>query len=248
MKSLFSSMRHKIRSQKKLHWLRQRQSIATTPYPLSLYSAFLNQISNHPSCSWFPFATKEPLAENRARFFVRHDIDEPLCPKRLDSVLHIDESFNIKSGIYFRVDGQSYDPSQQRDLAYRWKNKGFEIGLHSSCYLADDFVAELKKEIQIFKDALGFQPESLTVHGLGDYRLQQRRVFEKSMVMELQRFGFHFSDCHPRLFAYDHVIEDCHQDEDGGRILLSDFKTIPPFILPGSNYLILTHPCYWEKQ
>ena len=86
------------------------------------------------------------------------------------------------------------------------------------------------------------------MHGLGDFRFAQRQAFAERIVKRLPEFGMTMTDCNPSLREYAYVIEDCHRIEGPPlqRCIYDDFLTLPQSFLPGQNYLILTHPCYWR--
>jgi len=193
-----------------------------------------------------------PFAETRNRstlvnIYVRHDIDTAQCILRMESMLDIDRSFDVQAGVFFRADDQEYSLLEHREAIQTARRAGFEVGLHTVCYLQDDPLRELKRETEKFAGETGFRPRSFTVHGLGRERIEARLKFYEDIAARSGEFGYEFSDCHSKWRTYDYVIEDCHWDEARkARYIYDDFRQPPSFLDSNKNCLILTHPCYWQ--
>jgi hypothetical protein len=140
------------------------------------------------------------------------------------------------------------------DIVSEFRPHGMIFGLHTECYLFDDWRSRLDFEIRRFEEELGFRPCTLNAHGGFPHRQKQRLAFYSAMTrQELYRLGFQFSDLHFGLRAYDSIVEDCHATGPSSgpedyrperRRLLSDFAVLPPR-RDGRSSLVLTHPGYW---
>jgi hypothetical protein len=136
-----------------------------------------------------------------------------------------------------------------REAAQTARQQGFEVGLHTVCYVHDDYLRAFRQETEKFSDETGFAPRTFTVHGLGQHRLETRLRFYEEIAARLADFGYSFSDCHHTLRTYDYVIEDCHWDgARQARFIYEDFATPPDWFWKGRHYLLLTHPCYWTAS
>jgi hypothetical protein len=162
-------------------------------------------------------------------------------------LIDIDKELKVPSGIYFRADETEYKLVDFRKEIQRYQASGFAIGVHTVCYLDDDYLGAFKHETELFSKTLGFAPASFTVHGLGQHRMDWRMRFTNHIRTHLQDFGYKMSDCSEELRYYDHVIHDCHWDaERASRYMLNDFMYSDDLFLKAKNYVVLTHPCYWE--
>ena len=226
-------------------YFRSRKKIYNSPYSLELYTFLLKNISLCSNYEIIPFKSSE--ISNKVNVYIRHDIDTSKCIKNLNNMLKIDEIYGVagKIAVYFRVDDQEYSLKKIRSDIKAYYNSGFEIGLHSQCYIKDDYIAEFKRETNKFSDDTGLEPKSFTVHGLGSFRLETRLKFYKEVAKIYPKYGYQFGDI-PQLRRYDYVIQDCHLDETKKRFIYDDFFNLPKFFRQGVKYLVLTHPCYWE--
>lgn len=230
----------------KKQYLRRRKRAHDAPYPLSIYRNLLLQAQQKSDISVQPFLRQKAL--NKANLFVRHDVDTASCVKNLPHLTQINRELGIQAGIYFRVDDQEYSLAKHKRVVASLRDAGFEVGLHTVCYLRDDYLKALELETEKFLHEAGFQPLSFTVHGLGSYRAEVRQRFYLEVGTKLADLGYQFTDCGRHLRTYEYVIEDCHRDERGGqRFIYSDFLRIPHWFRAGGEYLVLTHPCYWEQ-
>ena len=218
------------------------------PYASSIYRELLYSIIQSKKNRVMPFIPNNETDSNEVKFFVRHDIDTKHCMKNMSLLLDIDKSSGVQSGVYLLSDGKNYSLSEHRSVIQSYREAGFEIGLHTVCYIEDNYLKAFERETKEFADNLGFRPRSFTVHGLGEYKLDVRIHFAEEIMGRLDEFGYTFTDCNLNMRAYDYVIEDCHWNESRkSRFIYDDFTRTPPFFKKGNNYLILTHPCYWIK-
>jgi len=122
--------------------------------------------------------------------------------------------------------------------------ENLSIGLHSSCYINDNPMEALKKEIEKFTNIYNFKPKFLTLHGLGTFKFDERMKFIKNIAECYADYDILFADFITSMRSYDYVIQDCHLN-DGKRYLKNDIIKLPP-MFAGSCYLFLAHPCYWD--
>ena len=177
--------------------------------------------------------------------FVRHDVDTAACIRKVNHLLAIDREFQVPAGLYFRIDDAEYRLSDYKDWLNAWREEGFEIGLHTVCYLDDYPLEAFQRETAKFERDIGFHPRSFSVHGLGTFRADVRRRFYREISKHLHELGYVFGDI-PQLRAYDYVFQDCHLDEKNKIFICEDVQGPFPF-QKGKQYLILAHPCYWER-
>ena len=229
------------------NWLHHRKYIYS-PYPIEIYRDLLIYIKNRKDIS-IKVLAKESFEIDKINIFLRHDVDFASDMRKLNLLIDIENSLNMKSAIYIRMDKQEYNPDEYKDYILSLYNLGFEVGLHTTCYLNDDYLKVFKQETQEFIDIFGFNPKSFTVHGMGQYRLDVRQRFVKEIEYKMQKLGYIFTDAILDYIIYDHVIHDCHLDpEKKKRFILKDFKRSPFFFKKGKTYLILTHPGYWRRS
>jgi len=226
-------------------YLRNRKIYHYAPYPLEIYKQCLESLKSLPSHQFAPFLKYEGIDKATDWIFVRHDIDTQQCMRNLPEIIKIDERLRIESGIYLRIDDEEYSVRDHREMFLQYKEHGFEIGLHSLCYLKENYSQEFQRETDKFKNYMGFQPRSFSVHGVGSFRLETRMKFYQEVIHWLHQMGYETGDI-PTLRSYVHTIHDCHLDNENRRFLYDDFLYFPNLSLRGSRYLIMTHPCYWK--
>ena len=215
------------------------------PYSSSLYKALLASLTSNNSINVCSFNATVSADTNKVNVFFRHDIDTELCLLNLQDMICIDKSFGVKPGIFFLVSDQTYDIRSCEAVAVELKSNGYAVGLHTVCYLEDDYLAEFQREIDKFTNTFGFKPDTFNAHGLGSIKQDNRLKFYDEMAIRYKDFGFEYSDCCAKLRQYQHVIEDCHLDRDkNNRYIKTDFAFADHFMQKGNN-LVLTHPCYW---
>jgi hypothetical protein len=227
----------------------KKEILQYAPYPIGIYRSLLFMM--HNSAEYYS-RSYVPLKEKRIdkiNVFFRQDIDTARCIENMDMLVEAHKEFQIPSNIYFRVDDKEYRLRDYRERILEYRNEGFETGLHTVCYLADDYMKDFEKETEKFADELGFRPKSFTIHGLGEYRLDVRRAFIENIIKSFDRYGYLFSDCHPSFIRIDAFHEDCNMDEDKKmRFITPQFISPPGYLNPGMSCLVLTHPIYWKKE
>ncbi|MCA3265845.1 MAG: hypothetical protein ING19_07215 [Azospirillum sp.] len=232
-----------------LYWtdyLRRRRPVAYAPYDVSVYRDLLRQLRGRDDVRLAPF-NQSALEPDRVNFFLRHDVDTAQCVANLAMVAERNAAESVSAAVYLRCDGDEYRPVDAATAVARCRALGFEVGLHSSAYVQDDSAAALRRELDVFADAFGFAPRSVTIHGLGEFRLAERQALVAHLIGSLATYGLDFTDAHESLRAYDHVITDCHPDPASGkRFIYGDMLRLPPLLRRGRAYLVLTHPCYWK--
>ena len=230
------------------NYLKTRKQYSYAPYKMSIYQKILQQAKEDERIRVGKFEIPES-SKDQINLFLRHDIDTLKCVQNIDLLLESNIAQSYPAGVYFLVDDDEYHLGDHKAVAQACKDKGFEVGLHTICYAQDDYLKQFKLETEKFADEAGFRPATFTIHGLGDERLNIRKSFIRDMIKRHEEFGYSFSDCHKAFRGYHHVIEDCHMDfAVKKRYIFDDFKAFPSFFKKGQNYLILTHPCYWEKD
>jgi len=223
----------------------KKSRLRFAPYNISIYENLLQTIHNANGIQFAPFYELAKPETNLIRVFVRHDIDTIDCVNNFYNFLKINEKFGIKPGVFFLVNGEAYPTEMCRNIVAELREKNYVIGLHSVCYLEDDYMSSFQRELEIFQKTFEFPADTFNTHGLGSYRHEFRINFYHEISNRYQEFGFQYSDCYPILKNYDHIAEDCHKDEiSGSRFLKDDFFDPSKFFKRNSN-LILTHPCYW---
>lgn len=224
-------------------YMRSRQVVCTAPYNSGVYHELLWKISKLSNMKFIPFL-ENGYGSEAVNVFVRHDIDTSRCIEKMALLLDIDKSVETPAAIYFRADNKEYSLKNYKDAINRYRDAGFEIGLHTVCYTKDNYLEEFAVETEKFSNDVGFRPKSFSVHGLGTFRQDIRIQFYEYISSHLNEFGYEFGDI-PQLRAYDYVIQDCHMDARNNRFIYDDFMNPPSFLKKGKNCLILTHPCYW---
>jgi hypothetical protein len=221
---------------------------AYAPLEITHYVRILRQARALPDFVLSPFAAASGQAGGPARLFVRHDLDTALCVEQLPMILDIDRQERVPAAVFVRLDGLDYPPAAAVAVL-RGRSDRVEIGLHSSCYLEDDYLSAFRRETERFTAAFGFVPRSFTVHGLGEFRANVRDRFVATVAPRLGDFGYEFSDCDTSLRRYNYIFQDCHPEAGTGRRYISDdFVRISNIVRRGGDYLLLTHPCYWRQR
>ena len=227
-------------------YARKRRFLSARPYKLSMYRYAIQRYQD----AGFAFPKFGAFPPTSPAIYLRHDIDLENCPTMLPYMLEIEREHGLNSGTFFQANPQTpYHLKTYRALVSDMVKEGFEVGLHSVCYIADDPMRELENECRRFEDALGLKPKAINAHGLGLYKLEQRHAFYKAVTADLlEVLGITYSEL-PSKRPYNYVAEDCHRLPEApttNRFLRDDF-IMPPPRKNGFSYLILTHPGYWQK-
>lgn len=223
---------------------RERQPHAFAPHPVDIYRGLLRQIRLSDQVIIPSVLKRDYPRGSKGRLFLRHDVDTVVCVDKLGLMLEANIAEAVPAVVYIRTDGLEYQSDDLMDTVKRYREVGVEFGLHTSCYLHDDYFAAFSRETEKFSKTFEFQPWSFTVHGLGEVRLNTRLSFVQEIIARLAEFGYVYTDCSR---SYTYVITDCHPDPiSGRRFIYNDFLHLPNFFMSGRDYLVLTHPCYWR--
>jgi len=227
----------------------EREIWSFAPYSISIYQNLLKQLS---SSGEYIVCHLENVLEikrkNKISILIRHDIDTLDCIRNMTVLLEEDLRYGFIPCVYLRVDREAYSIREWRTLLDAYQKKGVPFGLHSTCYIHDNYLERFRQETKIFIEETGIIPKSFTLHGLGQYCLKNRIAF----ISKARRIGkensYVMTDCSKDYVSYDYVLHDSHWDEASQRrYILKDFEEIPLFSR-GKSYLVLTHPCYWENK
>jgi len=241
---VLSAARRRYAARRRHAFLKALKPAVDAPYAVSLYRDFLMRALGTGPIKVLGY--RDSPSTGRASLFVRHDIDTADCGRKMRLLLDIDREAGVSPGVYFRADEEAYRLAELRNRIEPYRSDGFEIGLHTVCYVHDDYLRAFEMETRVFRDAFGFSPTSFTVHGLGTHRHDVRMRFCDDVCERLEDFGYGFSDCCPKLRSYDYVIHDCHFDAKRDvRFVYDDFAGRDFPYAPGMSYVVLTHPCYW---
>ena len=227
--------------------IRNRTHLVNAPYDIELYRAYCEKLEQKEGVVFPPFdVDEENLPEDQIRVFFRHDIDTLSCVEQLDLLLEVNKKYNHPATFHFRVDGEEYDIKDHAGKVKYCVENGFNVGLHTQCYIEDDYLEQFRRDTELFISATGISPKIFSVHGLGTYRRSVRKRFYREVGSIMPELGYHFSDCTGVQRTYNYSIEDCHFDSSSrSRYIYDDFEN-PDFMRKGQSYLVLTHPCYWQ--
>lgn len=224
----------------------KKRGVQYAPYPVGIYRELLARLKDSEIIDLVAFNQDTVLDGSKTQVFIRHDIDTAGCVSNLPGLLKIDAELGLVPGVFFLVSGDTYDLSSCKSLASTLYDRGYPLGLHTVCYLEDDYMSQFQREIDTFTKTLGVRPDTFNAHGLGNYRLDTRLRFYDEVADRYKDFGFSYSDCTSKLRAYNYVFEDCHWDTNkSNRYLKDDFMDPIKHIVRG-NMLVMTHPCYWS--
>ncbi len=181
------------------------------------------------------------------RVVLRHDHDGG---KKLPLSLlcDIEEAAGFRSSIHILVDGLDYDPLP---LVPFWKDlskRGFDIGLHSQCWMRENYEEAFFDDLAKFELLLGFKPKTMSLHGAwprSDIDMRRREEFLGNLNKYLRD-----TDIAGYNNTFSWVLED---SSIGGEVqpLTWEFSGGADFIFRGGVGLILTHDgnpqlSYWS--
>lgn len=236
-------------------YLKQRKVYQKAPYSLDVYAQLLESICGSHGDQLCDFDNlNEGKCKSKREWYVRHDLDESDCLSRAAEIIKLDLKYGVRPGVFLRAQSDAYSLEDARTLMAEFSDEGVVFGLHSECYLSDDWLSRLREEVEIYQKTLNTSPFAINAHGYGEYRLNIRQKFYRGITPELlSQLGIKLNDCGTGNRRYQYVIEDCHRPFANpshsknslyNRYILNDFKILPPlgFVSQG---LILAHPCYW---
>jgi hypothetical protein len=225
--------------------LARREVALHAPYPVVLYRSIVRQ-SKMQGLPIGRFTDPQPVMPV-TRIFFRHDIDYAGCVSNASILLDVNREEGVPAAVFLRMDGEGYHPEEAIEMVQAYKSDDIIFGLHTSCYTHVDYLSAFARERETFLRTYGFEARTFTVHGLGQLHLQRRLEFTSYATAHLTDLGFDASDCTADLRPYHLVFQDCDLDPvDGRRAIYTEMKTLPPLLPRCHNYLVLTHPCYWQ--
>lgn len=213
------------------------------PFNISMYRDILKTIAANSDVVDY---SKTTLTTTNSRAFHRFDIDTQSCCEQFPTLLDIAIEEGVVPAVYIRTDQLDYEPNLIAAEVNRYRSLGVEFGLHTSSYAYSEPHKALDNELTLFRSTFGFQPFSLTVHGLGEQFKTQRQKMGHYIADNLNHLGLKYADIPNRFRQHHHVIQDCHLDPDcGSRVLMNDVYKIKEIADTPIDYLLLIHPCYW---
>lgn len=224
---------------------KSRRILNYAPYNLSDYQFLLKKLKRKYYHSFLSFCV-EASAQDKPNLFIRYDLDTLDCLQKASQVIKVSHELGLPSAAFLRTDGLDYSLADLSHWSSELKSLGIPLGLHSSCYIAGkNWMDALRAEILHFESIIGYSPELLTVHGLGEFEKAAREEFSTTVATHLEFEGKKLFLDYPPARSYFFVFQDCWQDSEKKRILYSEFRHLPP-LKNGENYLVLIHPCYWN--
>lgn len=216
------------------------------PYQGDIYGALLERLSSVENIT---FSTISDLGITNSRPIVvlRHDLDFTDCVKNLDILTEIEIQHNLRSSIMVRVDCEDYLPEIAKDKIKKHKDKGFDIGLHSTAYTQENPAEALTAELKTFYDVFGFHPTSYNFHGGFDSHLPTRIEMGLAYKEILAQHAY-LKTSDSVSGYYEYRLQDCHI-RSGSKCIFVDFVSPPTAQIENSRHpiLVLTHPCYWKR-
>lgn len=226
----------------------KRERLSFAPYQISIYQNLLKGLSSEEKyvvCNLENFSKKR--RQDKVNILLRHDIDTSDCIRKMSLLLEEDLNYHFIPSVYLRVDGEAYSLHDWKALIEEYSQKGVPFGLHSTCYVYQNYIETFKEETKKFIDETGMIPKSFTLHGLGEQGIKNRMEFISKVKKIAKMNGYLMTDCSNDYISYDFVMHDSHWNGlNQKRYILDEFANIPLFP-KGKHYLILTHPCYWAN-
>ncbi len=225
----------------------RREAVSEPPHRLSLYKETLVGLLEDDFCSFLSIKDRINGRINLGSKYgvcLRHDID---CgsAKRTEALCAVESALNLRSSVHFLVDDVIYDLNGVRETAKRLHGAGFDVGLHSQCWLQENYELAFEKELERFSEVFGFRAETYSQHGAWprDAGSEERRAEMRSRERELaKRHSLVGCD-----YKYDIVIEDSARL--GKPVPINeDFRSPERYICRGDVALLLTHDCYWTED
>jgi len=225
-----------------------RRRLSFAPYDLSIYKSLLNHLSNDKKYVISNLENYRIQAkENKIHIILRHDVDTSDCIKKMGLLLEEDLKWGFRPSVYLRVDEEEYSLGDWKVFIEEYHLKGVPFGLHSVCYVNQNYLETFRHETKKFILKTGIVPKSFTLHGLGEYGMENRLQFIKTAKEVAIDNGYRVTDCSEDFISYDYVMHDSHWDmANQKRYIMKEFIRLPNFS-KGKYYLILTHPCYWRN-
>jgi hypothetical protein len=234
-------------------FLKDRTTLEFAPYPLSRLETLLQTVKSQRHEELLNFSDKSAALGKRA-WYIRLDLDTSACVENAPFVIETVLKYGVRPGVFLRTTAEDYEISAAKLLFDRYEPEGVLFGLHSECYLDDDWRARLDLEVAAYLQVIGAAPSAINAHGHGAVRRKVRAAFYASLTSDfLEQYGSPLNDCGTGDRSYGLIVQDCHFDErflreteKKRRFLLSDFRDPPPTGVRAA-ILILVHPTYWMR-
>lgn len=220
--------------------------ISYPPHSLHLYEQLLHSLSDDPRIAFMSlpeYVTGVPRNPQKITLMLRHDVDA--IPDAARDLCAIERSLDMRSSVHILVDGALYDPAPLTDLASELHADGFDVGLHTQCWMHEDYASIFYAELERFRDLFGFEPRTFTQHGAWprtERDMQRRREFEirtPDLIKGTSIVGYNN--------YFDWVSEDSCINAQPAPIHLSFFDLAERCYL-GGTALILTHDNHWQAS
>lgn len=229
-----------------LDWCKQALSFA--PHPAALYYSILRYLSESQRIKFIRAQELHQQGGARNEFVnvvLRHDLDGK--PEKLSLFTAAEEKTGVLSSIYVRMDGETYSPGPLKSMMNELKNKGFEIGLHSLAYCAENWREALLAELGQFYDVFGFPAESVNTHGFSSERgiIEKRAHFIRTVSETPFTPQFILTE-HNYSTLYHYAIGDANFAMGKKLSYITKDVLNLPELPPRSCARIITHTDYWE--
>jgi hypothetical protein len=176
---------------------------------------------------------------------LRHDLDAQ--PEKLRIFTEAERRLRVRSSIYVRVDGASYDSQEIAGQLRRLRDEGFEIGLHTAVYQAPEPLAALERELGHFRTILGFEALSLNTHGVFPSSRSlgaRRQEFLRELSRRAAEMNLVVVD-HNLPGSYDLLVGDANLAMNRHLSYISREVFKLAHLVNGNRGLLMTHPEYW---
>lgn len=221
--------------------------ISYPPHPLYLYEQLLRSLQNDEKVVFMSLsehvtgAARDP---HKITLLLRHDLDAGI-PEVAHALCGVERSLGMRSSVHILVDGALYDPAPLADLANELHADGFDVGLHTQCWIHEDYTSIFYAELERFRDLFGFEPRTFTQHGAWprtERDMQRRHEFAirtPEIIKGTSIVGYNN--------FFDWVSEDSCINAQPAPIHLSFFDLAERCYL-GGTALILTHDNHWQAS
>jgi len=223
--------------------------LSFAPHPPGLYRWILEQIVADDRVQ--PVLARDLEREarpDRVNLVPRHDLDGD--PAALATFVEAERALNVRSSIYARVDGEDYRPESVVGLLRELHEAGFEIGLHTAAYLAEDAITALRTELDRFAMVYGFSASTFNTHGMHPAyraRRRRRRRFIEETRQRASEIGATLID-HNVAGTYDVLVGDSNLALNRRVSYLTRNVLHLSRLTAGTRVVFLSHPTYWTPS